>query len=802
MKKNKRLLAWLLPAVACALVLSGCSSAPDNVEDPLSNFGVNAQLPFSTAAPEALEPTPTPAPTAPWDTPAPTPAMTGVPGANAAYNELANGSSGEEVRKLQQRLKDLNYFSGSVDGNYGASTVVAVKLFQSKLGLDQTGAATETLQRLLYSSVAPTYTENYYDFPDDSGDDDTDDDDDSVAPSRPSGGSSSSSGTSSGYQRLARGSSGTAVKNLQSSLKYLGYYSGSVDGVYGSGTVKAVKLFEAAYGKPQTGIATEALQKKLYSGDAKRYNPPAADDDDDDFEEEDEYKTLEPGDSGAAVKRLQQRLKSLGYFTGDVGGNYLTQTTAAVKLFQKQAGLSQTGVATAALQKRIFASNAPAYTQSGEYVRLSRGDTGAWVTALQQRLKSLGYLEGSVDGVYGTATVNAVKRFEKAYGKSTTGVATVALQKKLFSDDAKPYEPEPTPKPTSAPAIDPDDYVTLKSGSTGVRVMTLQNRLLELGYFDGDVDGVYGTGTVKAVKRFEKAYGRDATGVATVALQKKLFADNAKPYEPDEPDDEVPDEQQTDYVKLSPGDTGERVKRLQRRLQELGYFDGDIGGNYLTKTENAVKLFEKAYGKKQTGVATVALQKVLFSDDAKPYKNSGSGGSTDKDEETTYKKLSPGDKGNAVKRLQQRLLELGYFDGEVAGNYLTKTTAAVKRFQKALGEDATGIATVSLQKKLFDSGAPSYEGDLSGSGSQSGTKTLAYGDKGSAVRKLQLRLIELGYLDDLTDDNDGVFDKKTRQAVIDAQLAMGEDSDGSADAAFQSFIFSDDAWSISLTERG
>ena len=41
------------------------------------------------------------------------------------------------------------------------------------------------------------------------------------------------------------------------------------------------------------------------------------------------------------------------------------------------------------------------------------------------------------------------------------------------------------------------------------------------------------------------------------------------------------------------GCKGEDVKEIQRRLKTLGYFSGTIGGNYLTKTETAVKAFQK-----------------------------------------------------------------------------------------------------------------------------------------------------------------------------------------------------------------
>ena len=78
-----------------------------------------------------------------------------------------------------------------------------------------------------------------------------------------------------------------------------------------------------------------------------------------------QYETLRPGDTGEAVKKLQTRLKELGWFYGDIGGNYLTQTTQAVKDFQSAAKLEQTGVADEKTQKALYASDAPKFSASG-----------------------------------------------------------------------------------------------------------------------------------------------------------------------------------------------------------------------------------------------------------------------------------------------------------------------------------------------------------------------------------------------------------------------------------------------------
>lgn len=54
-----------------------------------------------------------------------------------------NGSSGEEVRKIQTKLKNWGYYNGSVDGVYGWQTENAVRSFQKKNGLKADGVAGE-----------------------------------------------------------------------------------------------------------------------------------------------------------------------------------------------------------------------------------------------------------------------------------------------------------------------------------------------------------------------------------------------------------------------------------------------------------------------------------------------------------------------------------------------------------------------------------------------------------------------------------------------------------------------------------
>ena len=75
---------------------------------------------------------------------------------NTSSNTLCKGAKGEAVKKLQARLNSLGYLpSGSVDGNYEDSTVVAVKHFQLQTGLKIDGKADAVTQNKLNDTDAP-----------------------------------------------------------------------------------------------------------------------------------------------------------------------------------------------------------------------------------------------------------------------------------------------------------------------------------------------------------------------------------------------------------------------------------------------------------------------------------------------------------------------------------------------------------------------------------------------------------------------------------------------------------------------
>ena len=133
----------------------------------------------------------------------------------------------------------------------------------------------------------------------------------------------------------------------------------------------------------------------------------------------------------------------------------------------------------------------------------------------------------------------------------------------------------------------------------------------------------------------------------------------------------------------------------------------------------------------------------------------------------TYKQ---GSKGDAVKEIQRRLIELGHMTGSADGSFGAATKNAVMAFQRSVGLTADGVVGTGTLNKLFS---------LNSSGSSSDSsvtyETLEYGDSGDAVKSLQNRLIELGYL---ATSATGNFGSATKSALIEFQKKAGLTADG------------------------
>ena len=73
----------------------------------------------------------------------------------------------------------------------------------------------------------------------------------------------------------------------------------------------------------------------------------------------------------------------------------------------------------------------------------------------------------------------------------------------------------------------------------------------------------------------------------------------------------------------------------------------------------------------------------------------------DTEDHADYYDLELGQNGNAVKKIQTALVELGYLDSSIDGYYGPVTEAAVQAYQEAMGLKANGVADEALQRALL-----------------------------------------------------------------------------------------------------
>ena len=99
-------------------------------------------------------------------------------------------------------------------------------------------------------------------------------------------------------------------------------------------------------------------------------------------------------------------------------------------------------------------------------------------------------------------------------GLATTAIAAVSCATAIFNNTALTSEDY-----ASTPFM---QTAVLKQGASGGQVKELQRRLKDWGYYKGAVDGIYGKGTVEAVKAFQRKNGLTADGVAGIETYKAL----------------------------------------------------------------------------------------------------------------------------------------------------------------------------------------------------------------------------------------------------------------------------------------
>ena len=452
---------------------------------------------------------------------------------------------------------------------------------------------------------------------------------------------------------LKAGSSGEQVKALQRGLKMLCCYSGTPDGKYGGGTEAAVQKFQKQQGIEADGIVGDetwhCLVEELFS--------------------------------------LGTALKEQGFYKGYVSGAPSVKLYEALCAFQRARGLQPDGMAGAATRARLFRTG-----ESGVFP-LDLGSKGDYVWNLQYALFALCCNPGGMDGVYGSATAEAVRKYRKRYGFPDNGAVDStlfehskekirriqrALREKGYPTAAeegyadanlieqiRAYQKQnwltadgqvgPATEELLFGAIQGDalDSLPLKRKSRGERVQNLQYALRMLCIDPNGTDGIFGGGTEAAVKKYQKRSQLAESGVVDTALWGRLSAE---------------------------------IKPLQEALRNKGY-SCRADGVADTACYQAVLDFQRKHALSADGMIGKGTKTLLFGD-------ANAGG-------TLSAVLREGSSGSLTRYLQQLLAEQNYAV-TVDGVFGSEMKRAVENFQQKHGLTSDGIFGAQSWKKLFE----------------------------------------------------------------------------------------------------
>lgn len=280
----------------------------------------------------------------------------------------------------------------------------------------------------------------------------------------------------------------------------------------------------------------------------------------------------------------------------------------------------------------------------------------------------------------------------------------------------------------SSPASGP---VHLVQGDNDPLIVTIQERLMELGYLaPSEPTDNYGPAAVEAVKFFQRQLGNEQTGIIDDSLYSLIMSENAESYT------------------LRIEDEGTDVTEVQDRLYQMGYFSDkkSVTGHFGTDTLEAVKEFQSTNGLEADGTINAKTFEMLHSPEAKA------------------NILSAGESSDMVRKYQEKLYELAYLTTQPDGKYGNDTVAAVKMFQDKNGLIVDGYLGPAT-RELIESG-------------KANANVLTIGDSGDTVRSVQKKLVEANCLKSAS--TTGYFGTVTRDAVELFQATNNITKDGKA----------------------
>ncbi len=358
----------------------------------------------------------------------------------------------------------------------------------------------------------------------------------------------------------------------------------------------------------------------------------------------------------------------------------------------------------------------------------------------------------------------------KVSGVSYGNDSSVANDNQSASDtESSDIQPDSDSEAEEEPEV-------LSLGSTGPEVRKLQERLKELGYFEGNTTEYFGYVTEGALIEFQIAAGLDANGIYDETVKEALFSDSA-PVKPVQNEEDSDSEEQPETSESDLTEESEEVSETVENETQNENNDPEVVSDPEETQQDSEEGIFAEFEEYQTDVTD-------------------SNENTDSDENVRYPNTvyQKGDEGSEIADIQYILIKLGYFDYAVTGYFCDNTADAVARFQLDNDLNPTGYiddTTLALIYSKYDSRNEepvsedtATDEENSDTEASSGAEVifdadlLRFGMSGDKILKLQKSLVIWGYLSYGDVSELGYFDEATENAVISAQKSFGMEQSG------------------------
>jgi peptidoglycan hydrolase-like protein with peptidoglycan-binding domain len=318
------------------------------------------------------------------------------------------------------------------------------------------------------------------------------------------------------------------------------------------------------------------------------------------------------GDRGAEVTAVQQRLQELGYYKANITGYFDPLTKQAVIRFQQARGLEADGiVGTNTLlalggqskpsrkthtepSSQPLPSPKPVRESYGRFLQL--GDRGSQVSALQESLTAAGFASGD-DGIFDQATQKAVMRFQQAKGLTVDGIVGPQTLAELPAiGGPTPSSPRRNPSTRSTPRTT-TNRSTSRDASTRSTSRDASNRSTSR---DASTRSTSRTTTSRSTPRdtSTRSTPRDTSTRSTPRDTSTRSTPRTTTSRSTLRDTSTRPTPRTTTSRLNTPSTtpsSTATQALQKRLQELGFYRGEIDGIWGPQTQAAVEAAQRSY---------------------------------------------------------------------------------------------------------------------------------------------------------------------------------------------------------------